>query len=48
MANFVRALELDGSLVEARVQAASIYMQRKQEYSRVAAAPNLALRNSSC
>jgi tetratricopeptide (TPR) repeat protein len=50
LADFLRALELDGGLLEARVQAAAIYIQSKQEYARaadelervVAAAPGLA------
>jgi tetratricopeptide (TPR) repeat protein len=37
LADFVRALKLDDSLVEARVQAASIYIQNNQDYARAAA-----------
>lgn len=37
LADFVRALELDDGLLEARVQAASIYLQSKQEYAKAAA-----------
>lgn len=37
LTDFVRALKLDDSLVEARVEAASIYIQNKQNYAKAAA-----------
>ena len=37
LSDFQRALELDGDLLEARLQSASIYLQNKQEYAKAAA-----------
>ncbi len=37
LTDFNRALGLDGSLVEARIEAASIYLQNRQDYAKAAA-----------